>query len=283
LFDAHWPYLPPRELLERFADRPPDISNLQRMVLHREAPTGEEEIQYVKNLYDAEVAFIDQELGTFFDALRKTGIFDDAFILITGDHGEGFYEHGLWQHSEILYNEVAHIPLIVKWPGGSPRGRVSDLVSQLHFFPTLLEAAGLVSPYPDTPSLRRFAEKGRSAPEPQTVISEITWEPSANKGGAIKIAVRREHWKYIANYRGDPGDVDFVSRLVGEEFYDLSQDKGELNNLPPDSEKEIELFRREAEAYLEAVRSARAGRRGERIMIDEELRRRLKALGYEEQ
>jgi arylsulfatase A-like enzyme len=250
------------------------------MVLYREAPRGDEEIQYVKDLYDAEVAFIDQELGRLFDALRRAELFDNALILITGDHGEGFYEHGQWQHSEILYDEVAHIPLIVKWPGSSPKGRVRDLVSQLNFFPTFLEAAEIVSPYPEIPSLRRFTQDERPGPDPQTVLSEITWDSSDDEGGALKIAVRRDHWKYIAIYRGDHGDADFVSRLEKEELYDLSRDAGELNNLLPDTDAEIEPFRQHAEAYLETVRSSRSGRRGERIVIDEELEKRLKALGY---
>jgi arylsulfatase A-like enzyme len=282
LFDAHWPYLPPRGFLERVAERPPDISGIQSMVLHREAPNNEKEIQYVKDLYDSEVAFIDRELGYFFEELRVAGLFDDALILITGDHGEGFYEHRQWQHSEILYNEVVHIPLIVKWPGGAPRGRVGELVSQLHFFPTLLETAGLESPYTDIPSLRHFIQAGQKNPEPQTVISEITWEPSEDKDAALKISVRREHLKYIATYSGEPGDEAFVSQLVYEELYDLSQDEGELNNLLPDTEMGIEFFRDHAETYLATVRKARAGQRGQRIVIDEELKKSLEALGYVE-
>jgi hypothetical protein len=68
--------------------------------------------------------------------------------------------------------------------------------------------------------------------------------------------------------------------LEKEELYDLSRDKGEVNNLLPGTDENVEPFRRQAEAYMEEVRSARAEGRGERIVIDEELEKRLRALGY---
>ncbi len=239
LFDAHWPYVPPREFLERFSNRPPDISHLQDMVLHRESPKNEEDIQNLKTLYDSEVAFIDQELGRFFGKLKEAELYNDALIIITADHGEGFYEHEMWQHSEILYNEVTHIPLVVKWPDSTPRDRVERLVSQLHIFPTILEGAGLDSPYLEFPSLHRFTRDDPSNQERQTVLSEITWEPSEDRGAFVQISVRQNHWKYIVTYQGDIGDEAFVSKKVKEELYDLSRDEGELDNLLPGDNAEI--------------------------------------------
>ena len=85
------------------------------------------EIAEVKRLYDAEVAFADRELGRLFEALEDQGLYDDALIIITADHGEAFYEHDHWQHSQTLYDELTHIPLIVKWPHSEPIGRSSRL------------------------------------------------------------------------------------------------------------------------------------------------------------
>jgi len=130
--------------------------------------------------------------------------------------------------------------------------------------------------------LHRFTRDDPSNQERQTVLSEITWEPSEDRGAFVQISVRQNHWKYIVTYQGDIGDEAFVSKKVKEELYDLSRDEGELDNLLPGDNAEIEPLRQEALAYLEEVRRVQLGRRGEQIVIDEELKERLRALGYVE-
>ena len=98
-------------------------------------PSGPEEIHQLVNLYDGEIAYLDQELGRFFAGLKEAGIYHRSLIILTADHGESFYEHNAWEHMGSLFEEVTHIPLIVKWPGESPTGTVESLVSQLNIFP----------------------------------------------------------------------------------------------------------------------------------------------------
>ena len=160
LFDAHWPYVPPRGFLDRFDERPPDISDIMTKVRDGVPPSGPEEIQQLVNLYDGEIAYLDKELGRFFAGLKEAGIYHRSLIILTADHGESFYEHNAWEHTISLFGEITHIPLIVKWPGESPTGTVESLVSQLNIFPTLLEESGLVPPY-DHVSLARFLGESR--------------------------------------------------------------------------------------------------------------------------
>ena len=221
LFDAHWKYLPPSEYLERAGGRPPDISRLQNVVIQEREPSGPEEIAQLKTLYDAEVAYVDDHLGRFFDALKSAGIYDDALIVVTADHGEGFYEHGLWQHSEIIYDEVTRVPLLFKPPGGAVGRRVSGLVSQIGIFPTFLEVIGHESPF-DHPSLLALADERAAFPD--RVMSEITWEPTSTRGAFVTLSAREGSLKYVATFAGEPDDEDFVSRLVREELYDLEQE-----------------------------------------------------------
>ncbi len=137
LFDAHWPYQPPPDLLTRFGPRPKDISDLLNKVIDRRPPSGPEEIEGLKNLYDAEIFAADRELGRLFQALKEAGRYDSALIIVTADHGEGFYEHGFWQHSEVIYSEVTRVPLIVKWPGNSRRdARAGWSISSISFQPS---------------------------------------------------------------------------------------------------------------------------------------------------
>jgi len=269
LFDAHWPYDPPKELVTRFGPRPKDISELLKKVIERRPPSGPDEVEGLKNLYDAEIFEVDRELGRFLQALKSAGRYDGALIVVTADHGEGFYEHGFWQHSEVIYSEVTRIPLIVKWPGNATRGREDRLVDQLHLFPTILEAASLPVPH---------QRQGLGTAVEATAITEITWEGNDRRGPAMKVAIRKGPLKYVATFEGEVGDPEFVSRLVKEELYDRSQDRGETNDLF--GQRDVEPFRREVRAFLEEVRSRRAADPARAIVLDDEMRDRLRALGY---
>jgi arylsulfatase A-like enzyme len=272
LFDAHWPYFPPEELIARFGERPKDMSELLKKVIDRRPPSGPEEIEGLKRLYDAEVFQIDRELGRFIEALKAAGRYDESLIVVTADHGEGFYEHGFWQHSEVIYNEVSHIPLIVKWPGNSPRGRESRVASQLDIFPTILEAASLPTPH---------ERKGLTSAEGASAFTEITWEGNERRGAAMKVAVRKGPLKYVATFEGDVSDPEFVSRLVKEELYDLSEDRGETNDIIAQrGRRDVQALRSEVRTFLKDVRGLRAGDRAGAIVLDEEMRDRLRALGY---
>ena len=277
LFDAHWPYLPPREFLDRFDERPPDISDIMPKVIFRKPPTGPEEIQHFVNLYDGEIAYLDQELGRFFTGLKQAGLYDRSMIVLTVDHGESFYEHDVWQHSESLFEEVTHIPLIVKWPRNSITGDVESLVSQLNIFPTMLEQAGLVPPYDYVP-LGRFL--GESSTPPMNALGEITWDAKEGQGAAMKTAVKNGRLKYILTLAGEIGDELFVSEVVNEELYDLAKDPGEQKNLLPDGASDIGALRRDARRLLEKARALQANRGGDEVILDEELTEHLKALGY---
>ncbi|HJS73211.1 MAG TPA: sulfatase-like hydrolase/transferase, partial [Vicinamibacteria bacterium] len=273
LFDAHWPYQPPPELLTRFGPRPKDISDLLKKVIDRRPPAGPDEVEELKRLYDAEIFAADRELGRFFQALKDAGRYDRALIVVTADHGEGFYEHGFWQHSEVIYSEVTRVPLIVKWPENVRRGRESRVVDQLHLFPTILEAASLETP---------LARKGLAAAEEAEALTEITWEGNETRGAAMKIAIRKGPLKYVATFEGDVSDPKFVSRLVREELYDRSRDPGETNDLygKTAAASSRSGFQSDARRFLEEVRARRSSDPARAIVLDEETRERLRALGY---
>ncbi len=277
LFDAHWPYLPPPGFHDRFDERPPDISDILTKVRDRLPSSGPEEIHQLVNLYDGEIAYLDQELGRFFAGLKEAGIYHRSLIILTADHGESFYEHNAWEHMGSLFEEVTHIPLIVKWPGESPTGTVESLVSQLNIFPTLLEEAGLVPPY-DCVSLARFL--GESPAPSKNALSEITWDAKEGQGAAMKIAVKDNRLKYILMLAGEVEDELFFSEVVNEELYDLIEDPGEQKNLLPETTTDIGPLRRDALFLLEKARTLQAKRRGQEVVLDEELLERLKALGY---
>ena len=197
--------------------------------------------------------------------------------MLTADHGESFYERDLWQHSESIYQEVLHVPLIVKWPTGARTGRFAGLVSQLSIFPTIVEQAGLDSPYNEYPPLDRYVD---GIDQPTRVMSEILWEAKETHGASLKLALISGTLKYIVTLRGDVGDAQFVSEVVNEELYDLSSDPGERTNLLPEAARDLSNLRREARQFIDQARILQADRRGQKVVLDEELEEQLRALGY---
>ncbi len=102
----------------------------------------------LRALYDGEVRHADEELGRFFAALKTDGLYDDALIIVTSDHGEEFHEHGGWWHGTTLYDEEIHVPLLVKLPHQARAGtRVSWQTRAIDVPATILDVAGV--PVPD--------------------------------------------------------------------------------------------------------------------------------------
>ena len=94
--------------------------------------------------YAAEVAYIDDALGRFLEALRERGLLDNTLIVFTSDHGEGLGEHGEKTHAMFAYDSTLHVPLILKWEGVLPESRrVPSRVRLIDVAPTVLEMAGL--------------------------------------------------------------------------------------------------------------------------------------------
>jgi arylsulfatase A-like enzyme len=93
--------------------------------------------------YDGELRYVDDRLAELFAALRATGRYDAALIVVTADHGELFGEHGRWGHGGAPVRELVHVPLIVKYPGNARRGVEDRPVSLVDVPATILAELGL--------------------------------------------------------------------------------------------------------------------------------------------
>jgi arylsulfatase A-like enzyme len=106
--------------------------------LHAEVPSfGVDEMA----LYDGEIRFTDLHIGRLIDDLKAKGLYDKTVIVVTGDHGEGFGEHGVWKHGYHLYAAQTRVPLIVRVPGLAPR-RAATPAGHVDIMPTLVDLAG---------------------------------------------------------------------------------------------------------------------------------------------
>ena len=143
--DPHGPYVPPDGWPRTFASeepRPVAKKRIPRYVRMDEEPDGNE---YVDR-YDDEIRYLDRHLGRLLAGLDGLLELDESLLILTSDHGESLMDHEQWfRHGHHVYDEVVHVPLLVRGPGiasGIRRGPVSGL----DVLPSVLEFVGASVP-----------------------------------------------------------------------------------------------------------------------------------------
>jgi hypothetical protein len=93
--------------------------------------------------YAHAIRHVDDFVGAVRAALQDSGHLDQITLLVVGDHGEAFGEHGRLQHDSVPWDEVTRVPLLLRGPGIVPGTRIAGLRSQLDVLPTLLARLGV--------------------------------------------------------------------------------------------------------------------------------------------
>jgi hypothetical protein len=146
--EPHLPIIPPPPYRGMFTNSKMGSSawrvtgNSQELI-DAEHPLAPGEIKTVVDNYDSAIAFVDGEVGKLLQSLREKGLYENSLIVILSDHGESLYEHGQWGHGSLVYEETAHVPLVVKFPAAmNLKGRVRTVVELADVFPTVLDIFG---------------------------------------------------------------------------------------------------------------------------------------------
>jgi choline-sulfatase len=223
LYEPHAPYLPPPEWRT-----------------HRDP-------------YDDEIGYADTIVGRFLETLRTTGLYDDALIIVTSDHGEGLGDHGEDEHGVFVYREAIQVPLLVKLPKNQRAGEtVTAPVSLVDLVPTVLAATGIGT------QARFDGRDVLAANLPDRTIYSESYFARLHFG-----------WHHLRS--GIGRDFHYIEAPT-RELYRYRQDPGERTNVAGS-------FRRELFAYQTEI-----GRIEERFaapaVIDPEEQRRLASLGY---
>ncbi len=229
-------------------------SRLLNALYRDEVPRDPLDTEILRHTYDAGVRYLDASLGTLFDSLRSSGLWDRMLIVVTSDHGEEFSEHGGFGH-HTLYEEILRVPLLVKWPRGDHAGTINGaLSSSVDLAPTLLEVAGL--PTDDLPG-DHLHRRPAGAP----VFA-----------GTLARAV----------VRGD--DKGIFGGAGPRRVFDLAADPDEelnLVDLDPQRSRALEtLLREHRRQAQELYRRIGSQRESEEIVLSERERERLRAFGY---
>ncbi len=224
VYDPHAPYDPPKDYKERFSD----------------------------NLYFGEVAYTDASIAPLLDVLRN--VHPAPFVVVTGDHGEGFGDHGELTHGLFCYEATLHIPLIVWCPDLVPPGRNGVWARHIDIVPTMLDALGL--PKPPELTGQSLLPAGRGEAPEGSYFEALS--AAFNRGWAPLRGIESHGVKYID--------------LPIQELYELPTDPKEEKNLAagtPDS------LRRLRKRLLDLPAAPH-----ERGMIGSEEAAKLRSLGY---
>lgn len=260
--EPHLPFKPPPEFLRRFRDEP----NFLVPQFEFSIPPSDEDKSKIRDVYDANIAFGDSELGNIFASLRALGLDQKTIIIVLSDHGEAFWEHQVQGHNLTLYDEMLRIPLIIRFPQEPKLTKISktNLVANFDIFPTLVD-------------LFPFSRKGifLSGKSLLPYLLSETKHPDrilhSQRYGNHHFALRSSTMKYIRDYeRGR------------EEFYDLSTDPSETKNLIRSYPILSRYYRAQLEKTRDKQRRARDSLRIQqpKAVIDDQTREHLKALGY---
>ncbi len=220
-YDNHWDYLPPPPYDKMYApDYHGDITGRE---IAREPlfsnPPADDDIDHIIALYDGEIRQTDQDLGEMLEFLRNEGKFEDSVIIIAGDHGEQFYEHGHTSHHGI-FDELIHIPLVVSVPDFNEPGTMDCLVSGVDIMPTILDFASIIIPSECKGNSLVSLIKGKTEKQRDFVFVEYTGGAAADS-----YAARFERYKFVSQ----EGDI-FAYDLQEDEFEQKKIYKNDFNN-----------------------------------------------------
>jgi len=169
------------------------------------------ELETVVAGYDDAIRMVDHAVGEIFERLKTAGLYEEALIIITSDHGEGMGERGYFDHEDV-WEEEAHVPMLVKFPDKAFAGvRFSGQVGLEDIFPTVLAELGMVAPPELSGRDLRALLAGEAEPAEYLFL----------RNGGGRLAVRTPKWKlHWRPFEAAP-----------HRLYHLPSDPGELHDV----------------------------------------------------
>jgi arylsulfatase A-like enzyme len=244
----------PPGALKRFGLELPFVIGTSGTVVGCNACSGEGSVNSVfrslgRDLYDGEIAYVDDRIGRLLDTLEKRGLYDDTIIAFVSDHGEIMWEHGDYfgHGGPWMFDSLIRVPLIIKPAARTGLARNKTVKTQVRSFdlmPTLLDLAGVPGGGADVTaeSLVPFlATQGPAPAADRVAISENVKHDL--------LAVRYRGWKYILKHP--------PAGKTSERLYNLDADPGERADVSGRSPEQLLALRALAISHLLENRSGK--------------------------
>ena len=285
--DPHMPYWPEAE-----ADRArffPEYDGIlaeteaieTRSLIQIGAQLGDEDLRFVRSVYDAEVAQQDAHVGWLLDELRSQGQLEQTILVFLSDHGEEFFEHGSFSHIGRLWDVHLRVPLLIWVPprfreGLRAPGRIDAPVSIAELFATLLDLVGVEDVGPRQAG--SFVHLLRAEEADDRESADAAQRSSARsvyaRESEVLAALHLAPWKIIR--RLHDGQVQ-------HQLFHLTEDPGEQHDLAGERPEELERMRAALEAFERALDQGPHRSRihdATDIEFSPQERARLEAMGY---
>jgi arylsulfatase A-like enzyme len=259
--DAHGPYYPPSPFAaEVLKVRFPQFERfrlfLGRYFFNRIDQKTWDLFQLAQ--YEAEITWLDSQLGLFFERLKQMEMYDDSLLIVTSDHGELLGEHDLYGHTTPMYDLVLRVPLIIKFPVSRQTGRVKVRVALSDIFPTILRACD--SAVPHYVSARPLQVHGLE----DRAVAALFFNGDFGR----HVALYKDQYKYMDFQKQHPNQL-----------YDLQKDPYEKNNQIAALPDVSATMKSSLEDWLQRNHALFEMRRETREVSDRDLEG-LRALGY---
>jgi arylsulfatase A-like enzyme len=264
-FDPHFDYIK-HESFDYYSDYKGRLYSGQPIdELYKEASRmTEDDVRYLNALYDSEISFTDKYVGELLDKLKELGLYDNTLIVFTADHGEEFLERGEnWiGHTKTLFQELIHVPLILKLPGNAAREVVNEYVGLVDLMPTIVANAGINIPDRYEYEGEVFKLKRKMELNGKAIFSETKRESKL-------LSMIRNGWKLIYNQK----DESF-------KLFNLNEDKEESLDVISENERIYSEMKRYLLEWNNYVKSRNAHFRARRPEFTETQKEYLRSLGY---
>jgi arylsulfatase A-like enzyme len=238
-------------------------------------------VAYDRDLYDGAIRGLDTEISRLVERLRALSLDGKTLVVLTGDHGEEFHEHGRSFHGQTTYGELNEIPLVL-WGAGAARGRVvKETVQTIDIMPTILELCRL-SPPPGIQgqSFAALLADGAPAPGAFRVRPALTEKWATNKPGnpppldTESYAIVEGGYKLVQNVQKHQGTNEF-------ELYDHAKDPLDKKDVASEHKDVVLKLAKEIAAWRKTAEDARLKPDSESAKsLSPEQLERLKSLGY---
>jgi len=272
--DPHVPYKPPRKFLEMYDDRPyGGVVDFRRTAsLLEKIKVGSLRLktrdkERLEALYDAEITYHDIHLASILQELDRQGLADNTMVVITSDHGEEFWDHGSVGHGHSVFDELLHVPLIIRIPGLTKNGtHITDAVGLVDVMPTILDALGY--PIPEELAghslMPLIRDEDRGAPR-------------------ISVAGFMQGWRTL-----NVGRYKLIHRTASQmTLYDLNSDPDEKHDIAEQQPVTLRYLRGLLGLALESTSNTAQDKQRkptshtrQKTFIDPKTKAQLRALGY---
>jgi arylsulfatase A-like enzyme len=272
LLRPHDPYDAPAEFTSRYTREPHRGHDhvraehvIREVAVRDRAAVTDNDIEYLVDMYDANIRYVDELVGDFYEDLKRAGVTDDTLIVLMSDHGEAFMEHGDLGHNTTVYEEMTHVPLAIVGPRGHgfARGVHGGLVDLVDLMPTFADLFGMTQPAPYVGRSLASVLRGRPEVTRTTSIAHSAMDH-------FRFYVRDGDLKLIVHVNAE------YSEIQSYELYNLANDPDERVDLAADKELAAPILE-QATAYLAGIE--RRDTADDPVLETDDVEA-LKALGY---